>query len=383
MTESHALILAGGFGTRLWPFSRQECPKQFLPILGGNRSLLQETISRLLPLFPYERIWVIAKPEHKEEVLSQCRYGFSPPLLLKDRLLLEPVPKGTLAAISWAVQHISDLHGDVPIGVFPTDHYIADPEVFQKSIQLAINWVVLHDQLVVFGILPTRAETNYGYIEKGIPLETIGEQEVVNVAFFHEKPDQAQAEQYLSTGQFLWNSGIFVFRSFMLLSAIKIHLPGLYELLTKISHLRSEGLLTPLLSCHGPGTAIKGIYERMPDSSIDKGLLEPLVRLGSPRPSVVVLPCRWTWSDIGLWNTCYNLYSKDADGNVLSGKVLQKGCSGCLVRNEEDGLVAMVGVKDLIVVHKGDVTLICHKEQLSLVPQILQEIKERDWKRFL
>ncbi|MEZ0328045.1 MAG: sugar phosphate nucleotidyltransferase [Dissulfuribacterales bacterium] len=363
MTDGHALILAGGFGTRLWPFSRQECPKQFLPVLGGNRSLLQETVNRLLPVFPYERIWVIAKPEHREKVLSQL------PQLSQDRLLLEPVAKGTLAAISWAARYITDRYGDVPMGAFPTDHFIPTVQRFQETIQIALNWATEHDQLVVFGIQPTRAEPNYGYIEKGITLETLNGQEVVNVASFHEKPSIVQAEQYIHTGQFLWNSGIFVFRSQTLLRAVKLHVPALNDLLNQMTYAFEH-------SKDGPSTALEKIYERMPDSSIDKGLVERM-------HNIVVLPCKWKWSDIGLWGTCYGLSSKDEAGNVLSGNVFQKECSDCLVRNEEAGLIAMVGVNDMVVVHKGDVILICPKDRLSSIPELLQDLQKNGLDKFL
>jgi mannose-1-phosphate guanylyltransferase len=363
MTDSHALILAGGFGTRLWPFSRQECPKQFLPVLGGNSSLLQETVNRLLPIFPYERIWVIAKPEHREKVLSQI------PQLVQDRLLLEPVAKGTLAAIAWAARHITDRYGDVTMGAFPTDHFIPTVQRFQETIQIALNWAAAHDHLVVFGIQPTRAEPNYGYIEKGLTLDLIDGQEVVNAASFHEKPSIEQAGQYIHTGQFLWNSGIFVFRSQTLLKAIKLHLPALYDLLKQMTHAFEH-------SRGGPSTHLKDIYERMPDTSIDKGLVEKM-------HNIVVMPCGWTWSDIGLWGTCYGLSPKDEAGNVLSGNVFQKGCSGCLVRNEETGLIAMVGLKDMFVVHKGDVILICPKDQLSSIPEILNDLQKEGLDKFM
>lgn len=363
MTDSHALILAGGFGTRLWPLSRQGCPKQFLPVLGGDSSLLQETVKRILPVFPYEKIWVITKPKHRETVLSQL------PHLLQDRLLLEPVAKGTLAAISWATKYITDCYGDVTIGAFPTDHFIPTVQRFQETIQIALNWAAEHDHLVIFGILPNRAEPNYGYIEKGITLETIDGQEVVNVASFHEKPSITQAEQYIYTGQFLWNSGIFVFRSQTLLKAIKLHIPGLNDLLNQLT----------LTSKHVEGTqstVLEEIYEQMPNTSIDKGLVEKM-------HNIVVLPCKWTWSDIGLWNTCYGLSSKDEAGNVLSGNVFQKDCSGCLVRNEDAGLIAMVGLKDIFVVHKGDVTLICSKDRLSSIQDILNDLQKRGLDKFM
>ncbi len=363
MTDSHALILAGGFGTRLWPLSRQECPKQFLPVLGGTSSLLQETINRILPIFPYEKIWVITKPEHREKVLSQL------PQLLQDRLLLEPVAKGTLAAISWATKQITNRYWNVTIGAFPTDHFISTVQHFQKTIQIALNWAAEHDQLVVFGILPNRAESNYGYIERGLTLETIDGQEVVNVASFHEKPSIEQAEQYIHTGQFLWNSGIFVFRSQTLLEAVKLHVPGLNDLLNQMT-LASEhrrGILS---------TVLKEIYEQMPDTSMDKGLVEKM-------HNIVVLPCSWAWSDIGLWNTCYGLSSKDEAGNVLSGNVFQKDCSGCLVRNEEADLIAMVGLKDIFVVHKGNVTLICSKDRLSSIHEILNDLQKKGLDKFM
>lgn len=362
MTDSHALILAGGLGTRLWPFSRQECPKQFLPVLGGNSSLLQETVNRLLSVFPYERIWVIAKPEHEEKVLSQV------PQLLQDRLLLEPVPKGTLAAISWAARHITDRYGNLIIAAFPTDHFIPTVQRFQETIKIALNWAAEHDHLVVFGIQPTRAEPNYGYIEKGLTLDLIDGQEVVNAASFHEKPSIEQAAQYIHTGQFLWNSGIFVFRSQTLLKAVKLHAPVLDDLLHQMTHAYEH-------SKEGRSTALKEIYAQMPDTSIDKGLVEKM-------HNIVVLPCRWTWSDIGLWGTCYALSSKDEAENVLSGNVFQKECSGCLVRNEEAGLIVALGLKDMFVVHKGDVILICPKDRLSSIPEILNDLQKNGLEKF-
>lgn len=358
MHESHALILAGGFGTRLWPLSRKECPKQFMPVLAGNRSLLQETFDRLSQLFDHKNIWLIAKPEHKEEIFTQL------PQLLRDRLILEPSPKGTLAAISWATTYIAESHGDVVIGAFPTDHYIVTSERFHETIRIALNWASTHDHVVLFGIVPNRAESNYGYIEKGLTLETIDGQDVVNVASFHEKPSIDLADQYIRTGNFLWNSGIFVFRAHVLLNTIKLHDPHLYDQLRQLNNA-SNDLATRIT-----------IYDKMPDTSIDKGLVEHI-------QNTVVLPCRWQWADIGLWTTCYALMPKDENGNVILGKVLQKDCYDCLIRNEDKGLIAMVGMHDIVVVQKGDVTLICPKDMLAAIPELLEELKKQGLDVFL
>jgi len=356
----HALILAGGFGTRLWPMSQQQRAKQFLQI-HSDKTLLEQTISRIRPLFPWERIWVVTKPVQVEDVLAQL------PDLIRSNILIEPCPKGTAAAISWATLKIESLYPQSVIAVFPSDHLIEDEEAFRCLLDAGLFCAGSKPYLVTFGIRPTRAEPAYGYLEIGRSKEEIMGKTCYEVLTFHEKPDRETAFSYLSSETIFWNSGIFVFSSIVLFETLKKWMPAVWESLKRIRSAyasREE----PSMICQ--------YYDLMPDDSLDKGLLEKA-------SNIVVFPGDVGWYDIGVWETYYELSNKDGDGNAIDGLVIPVGCKNCLLISGKGSLIAAVGAEDMVIVAEGNVVLVCPRDRVDEIRQIIKKIKERGLTKYL
>lgn len=356
----HALVLAGGFGTRLWPRSRQSRPKQFLPFHGRDNLILQ-TIARIRPLFPWHRIWIVTKPQHAEEVLSQL------PEVRRENLLLEPVPKGTAAAISWSVAMIEASNPGSVVGVFPTDHLIEHEDKFRALVESGLAWASSHPQLVTFGIKPERPETAYGYIEIGaLKGETLGNR-CYGVSCFHEKPSRELAVGYLASERVFWNSGIFIFAARSLLTSLERWTPEIWgpirRILANPETMRDQAFTDE-------------VYGTMPDYSLDKAMLETA-------SNVVVFPGSFGWHDLGLWETSYTLSKKDASGNALWGNVVPIDCRDCLIASDDKTLVAAVGIEDLVVVAEGGAILVCPRNKLEKIREIVERIKDLGLKQYL
>ena len=357
----HALVLAGGFGTRLWPRSRQHKAKQFLCI-HSQETLLEQTISRIRPMFPWERIWVITKPAQKEDVLAYV------PGLISSNMLIEPCPKGTAAAISWATARIESLHPNSLIAVLPSDHLIEDEKDFRCVLDAGLSFAGSNPCLVTFGIKPARAEPAYGYVEIGRLRTKIRGKNCYDVTAFHEKPDRETALDYLSSGAFFWNSGIFAFSSKVLFEALKKWMPAAWG---PLEHIRSL-----YGSTEKEASMVSKYYDLIPDDSLDKGLLEKA-------SNVVVFPCDCGWHDMGVWETYYDLSTKDDDGNAVDGLVASVGCKNCLLMSEGGILVAAVGTEDMVIVAEGDTVLVCPRNRLDEVKQAVEKIKERGLVKYL
>jgi mannose-1-phosphate guanylyltransferase len=356
----HALVLAGGFGIRLWPKSRQRKAKQFLCI-HGQETLFKQTISRIRPVFPWERIWVVTKPAQEKDVLADV------PGLIGSNILIEPCPKGTAAAISWATARIESLHPNSLIAVLPSDHLIEDEEDFRCVLDAGLSFAESNPCLITFGIKPVRAEPAYGYVEIGRLKTKIRGKNCYDVTAFHEKPDRETALDYLSSGAFFWNSGIFAFSSKVLFEALKKWMPaawGPLESIRSLSGSREEAAM------------ISKYYDLIPDDSLDKGLLEKA-------SNVVVFPCDCGWYDMGVWETYYDLSTRDKDGNAVDGLVASVGCKNCLLMSEGDILVAAVGTEDMVIVAEGDAVLVCPRNRLDEVKQVVEKIKERGLVEYL
>jgi len=356
----HALVLAGGVGTRLWPRSRRHKAKQFLCI-HSRETLLEQTISRIRPMFPWERIWVITKPAQKEDVLAYV------PDLISSNILIEPCPKGTAAAISWATARIESLYPNSLIAVLPSDHLIEDEKDFRCALDAGLSFAGSNPCLVTFGIKPARAEPAYGYVEIGRLITKIRGKNCYSVTAFHEKPDRETALGYLSSGTFFWNSGIFAFSSKVLFEALKKWMPAAWG---PLEHIRS---------LYGPreeASMVSQYYGLIPDDSLDKGLLEKA-------SNVVVFPCDYGWHDMGVWETYYDISTKDKDGNVVDGLVASVGCKNCLLMSEGGILVAAVGIEDMVIVAEGDAVLVCPRNGLDEVKQAVEKIKKRGLAEYL
>ncbi|MDL1958933.1 MAG: NTP transferase domain-containing protein [Deltaproteobacteria bacterium] len=356
----HALILAGGFGTRLWPKSRQRRAKQFLCI-HSQETLLEQTVSRIRPMFPWKRIWVVTKPTQKEDVLAHV------PGLISSNVFIEPCPKGTAAAISWATARIESLHTNSVIAVLPSDHLIEDEEEFRRVLDAGLSFAGFNPCLVTFGIKPSRAEPAYGYIEIGRLKTKVRDKDCYDVMAFHEKPDRETALNYLSLGSFFWNSGIFAFSSAVLFEALKKWMPAARE---PLEHIRS------LSGSKEEASVVSRYYNLMPDGSLDKGLLEKA-------SNVVVFPCNYGWHDMGVWETYYDLSAKDEDGNAVDGLVASVGCKNCLLMSEGGILLAAVGTENMVIVAEGDAVLVCPRNRLGEIQQAVEKIRKEGLVEYL
>ncbi len=344
----HAIILAGGLGVRLWPLSRSDRPKQFLRF-GTMKTLLQHTFERLAPLFPTERIWVVAKPSHRQEVLEELP-GMDP-----RRLLLEPCPRGTAAAVTWACASVHALHPGATLGIFPSDHVIDNEEGFRAVLARGLEWAGGHPDICLFGILPDWPETDYGYIESTHPCQApvAGP---CTVRAFHEKPDRETAERYVTSGRHFWNSGIFAFSTTTFIETAQKTDPTLHD--------RLMGLIGACPS------KVNELYAGLPDTSIDTAIMEKA-------PNLVVFPCAVGWHDMGLWETVFRTLPMDKAGNAVMGEAIPIECSRSLLYATGKTLIAAVGLSDMIVVANRDAVLVCPRDRRSEIRRAVEEIKKR------
>jgi len=348
MTPSPSLfgvILAGGSGTRFWPLSRSQYPKQVLRLL-GSESLLQATIARLLPRIPLSRLAVVSNAAQAEVIrLDLYRRGWE-----DMQLWLEPQGRNTAAAVGLAAMLMGTEADAQILAVFPADHFISDPaSLLQALDQGAV--MAQAGYLVTFGITPTRPDTGYGYIKAGAPLN--GGKPGLHVEQFLEKPELAKARAFVQEGGYYWNSGIFMFRRDVFLEALARHLPGLYEGLAELGR-------------GGQEVSLEEVYQKIPSISLDHGIMEKAA-------NVAVVPTDMGWSDLGTWGALYEFLPKDDRGNVIQGRVFDLDSRGCLVVSQ-NRLIATIGLKDVVVIDTADASLVCHRERVQEVKDLVGEL---------
>ena len=352
----YALILAGGAGTRFWPASRKARPKQLLPLLGGD-PLILETARRVLPLCGgYEHI-LVASGRHLVEptaaILSELPF---------HNLLVEPVPRNTAPAIGWAAARVARQDPDAVLMVLPSDHHIADVPGFQATLERAVA-SARSGAITTIGIRPTHPETGYGYIEMGDAHPGGG----LAVKRFVEKPHLALAEELLATGRYLWNAGRFFFRARDMMDAIRAHQPALAEGLDAFDRAAAAG---------DELTEVLHRFPTLPSVSIDKGVMEHMT-------SLAVLPGDFGWSDIGSWQSAWELAEKDDAGNAAPRDAVFIGSKNNQVVDLGSGghgkhrVIALVGVEDLVVVETDDALLIVPRERSQDVKEIVDALKAR------
>jgi len=335
----HAVILAGGSGTRFWPLSRAKRPKQFLSLVTA-RPLIAETFLRIEPLCPSERTWVVCGKDHAAAVREAL------PGLKPEHLVVEPAARNTAPAIGLACVHVLGEDRDATLMVLPSDHHVARPDAFRAALSAAAR-ASQNGDLVTLGIQPTRPETGYGYLRRGAG-KGAG---VFGVDAFVEKPDVAAARQYLQDPAYSWNAGIFIFRADAMLEAIRRHLPRVHESLTQ-----------------------GGDFAALQSISIDYGVMEPESQ-GARR--IALVPGDFGWSDVGSFAALPEVRGLDARGNALSGDVIAIDCDGCVVLAEGKRLVAAVGLKDLCVVDAGDALLVVPRDRAQDVRAVVDALKAR------
>ena len=367
---AHAVILAGGRGTRFWPRSRTRTPKQLLNIIGKD-TMLEQTIARIAPVFPPSRQWVVTHSEQAAAVRKQM------PRIAASHVLAEPVGRNTAAAIGLATAHI--LHAglgrenDALMAVLPADHYIAKPAAYLRVLRAALHVAHAAGSLVVLGIPPTRPDTGFGYIEKerGKALDADGAP-LLSVRCFTEKPNEKLARKYVASGRYYWNAGMFFWRISTFLGNLEKFLPkthdALMSLASDIGTARYE-------------RALARIYPTLENISVDYAILEPVTRKSSA-PSVFVLPADVGWSDIGSWAAVYELLAGKNGQNVSAGKFAAIDAKGNFFWSPKK-FVGAVGVRDLVVVETDDALLLCPRGRAQDVGRIVKQLEAERNSRLL
>jgi mannose-1-phosphate guanylyltransferase len=355
----HSVIIAGGVGARFWPLSRKHRPKQVVDLLGEG-PMIQLTIERIEPMMPEAQRWIVTNREQMKLIRGVM------PELSEDRFILEPVPRNTAPAIGLAAVHLLHRDPDAVMIVLPADHRIENVEDFRTVLQTAAALVAKSpDVLVTIGIKPTRPETGYGYIQIDKPSKAPAT-DVFKVKTFAEKPTLQIAQSFVQSGEFLWNSGIFVWRADAIMRQLSEHLPqwysGLQEIAAAIGTNREHEATSHVFS------ALKGI-------SIDYGVMEHA-------PQVAVVRGTFGWSDVGSWDEVWRLLPRDATGIASRGNAVAVNSKNSLVLADER-LIALVGVKDLIVVDAGDAILICPREHSQEVRAVVEALEKQGKKKYL
>lgn len=365
--EIHAVILAGGRGTRFWPRSRARTPKQLLNI-GGKQTMLEQTVARLRPLLPAAHIWTVTNSQQASEVKKQL------PPAARKRVLTEPVGRNTAAAIALAALHVRHAArgDDALLAVLPADHYIANPERYRIIVRAALDVARRPGRLVVLGIPPTRPETGFGYIERmGDALDARGFP-VYAVRRFTEKPALAVAKVYAGSGDYHWNAGMFFWRASTFLENLNKYLPKTY------AHLET---LADSIGKSSYDRKLRAIYSKLENISVDYAILEPATRQPG-EPSVFVIPAEVGWSDIGSWAAVYDLLAKLPGENILPSHAYTLDASGNIVWSPSK-FVAAIGVNNLVVVETPDALLICPRERAQDVGKVVKWLEENRRKDLL
>lgn len=356
----YVVILAGGSGKRLWPLSRKGMPKQLLPLV-GDKSLLRLAFERLLPVVEPAQIFVCTGAAFADVVRSEL------PEMPADNVLGEPEGRDSLNAVAWPAAVLHEQDPDAVVAMVAADHIISPEHEFAAALEKAFE-VAEADAtaLVTFGVVPTEPHTGYGYLHQGTPVE--GFEDVCEVAEFREKPDRDTAEQYLATGEYWWNSGMFVWRAATILDQIEQLVPDCHEIVTTIA--REPGRLDEL-------------FGKLPKISVDFAIMEP-VSQGRGTAHVVAVRLPITWHDVGGFLALAAQLPTDADGNATRGRVVAIDSRGNLVINsgEDDTLVATVGLEEHVVVHTPEITVVCPMSQSERVKDLVAAAVEQAGERY-
>lgn len=356
----HAVIMAGGSGTRFWPESRRQLPKQFLRF-SGDQTLIQEASGRCAPAIPPARTWVVTNASHAAETSRQL------PEIPTSQILLEPCGRNTAPCIGLAAIQLLAADPDATMLVMPADHIIQPAAMFQQAVNQAAELVGRSPQtLVLFGVEPSYPATGFGYICRGERLPDT-DWPMYRVRSFQEKPNELTAARYCATGEYYWNCGIFVWKAQTILDALQQHSPEIYEKLL---------LLTASLGTVAWNAAVETEFPKMPSISIDYAVLEKA-------DDVCVLEAPFDWDDVGSWHALARLNPADSNSNTLDGTVCPVDSSGCIVRTTKEHLVAMIGVKDLIIVHTPTATLVADRRDEGAIKQLIAELERRNLQEYL
>lgn len=355
------VIMAGGRGERFWPRSRRSHPKQLLCLV-GEQSLLQDSVARVRELTEDRRIYVVTNQDYVAEVREQL------PMLPERNILVEPEGRNTAPCVGLAAAYVaSHFPEENPvIAILPSDPLVRHPEVMRQVLRAGIAYAAAHDVGVIYGMWPTRPETGYGYIQLGAELSSGEDVSFHRVAAFKEKPTAAVAAQYVSSHEYLWNGGIFVWQVRSLFKEIEAHLP---ELAAGLAAFR------PYIGSAAEASQLKAIYPTLPATSVDYGILEKTSNL-------VVVPADFGWDDLGSWSSLERYLPKDGAGNVAQADLIAVESQNCIVYSPRKPVVTL-GVSDLIIVETDDTLMVCAKDRVQDIKAILQRLREEQREELL
>lgn len=362
----YPVILAGGRGTRFWPLSRKKRAKQLLA-LDGKQTMIQQTLTRLLPLAPARRSWIITNEDLRLAILKQL------PRVPTNQVLAEPAGRNTAPAIGLAAFILLRTNPEAVIGMFPSDHVIADEKRYRETLEKARAIAAAGPNIVVLGIKPNRAETGYGYIEAGDPARG----SAMHVRRFTEKPDASRAAQFLASGNYFWNSGMFLWGARTLTDALREHLPKTAPLLEQIAAVFGTSKFA---------AAFRRLYPKCENISIDYAVLEPRSAKGEQASNIFCLPADFGWNDLGSWTALHEHQSAKTnppDGNLVaaSGSFLLNASRNYV--HAPGKFVAAVGVNDLVVVETDDALLITTRDQAQNVGKVVKHLDEKKLKKLV
>ncbi|HSI90426.1 MAG TPA: mannose-1-phosphate guanylyltransferase [Adhaeribacter sp.] len=357
MENTYAVIMAGGIGSRFWPFSRTNNPKQFHDVLGVGESMLQLTANRLTEICPTENIYVVTNKDYRHLVAEQL------PFLTEEQILCEPIGRNTAPAIAYASYKIAKINPKANMVVMPSDHVILKEESFKQTVNQALQASAQQNVLITLGIKPSRPDTGYGYIQF---IETDGS-ELKKVKTFTEKPNLEIAKMFLESGDFVWNSGIFIWSAASILKAFKTHL-------SEIADIFESGQAS--LDTPDEEEFITKAYSHCRNISIDYGIMEKA-------ENVYVMLSNFGWSDLGTWNSLYAIGKKDQAGNVVDGEVMFYDAKNNIVKTPKERLVVIQGLQDYIVAEFDNVLMICRKDEEQKVKEFVSDVKNKKGQSYI
>jgi mannose-1-phosphate guanylyltransferase len=346
------VLMAGGVGTRFWPYSRNAKPKQFLDVLSTGKTLLQSTYERFLPLCPKENIFIVTNVEHRELTHLQI------PEIHPDQLLAEPMRKNTAPCIAYACHKIARKNANAVLVVSPADHLILNELEFQATIGKSAEYAKTQDKLITLGITPTRPETGYGYIQY-----LVGKSPLKKVKTFTEKPELSLAKKFVESGDFVWNAGIFIWGVQAFFKSFSKHLPEMAEIFDE---------LAPKLYTDDENAAVETAYAQCKSISIDYGVMEKA-------DNVYVWLSNFAWSDLGSWSSLFDNSQKDKNNNVISGEALVYDTRNSVIKGEDGKLIVIQGLNGYLIGAFDNVVIVCEKDKEELFRRVVNDLKGKPY----
>ena len=356
MEHTYLVVMAGGIGSRFWPFSRTQHPKQFHDVLGVGRSMLQLTVDRFRGMCPPENVYVVTNRDYIGLVHEHL------PELPMSQILGEPIGRNTAPCIAYASYCIAQRDSEATLIISPADHAVLREEEFRRLIREAVETARQHDVLITLGIQPSRPDTGYGYIQyMDEPTRRLPDTALYKVKTFTEKPNAELARMFVESGDFLWNAGFFVWRASTIIEAF-------HQCLNDIAEVFEEG--KHLLGTQQEEAFINEAYSRCRNISIDFGVMEKA-------DNVYVLPADIGWSDLGTWESLHQVSTRDAQGNVVDGDVLLYDVRECIIKTPNERLVVVQGLEGYIIAEHDNVLLICQRSEEQRVKEFVADVKAR------